>query len=414
MISARDLLEVFEGELQALPPTYRLPLVLCCLEGYSQEEAAQRLGCTPASIRGRLERGRKRLHDRLTRRGLALTAALAAVETSRVGAAAPLVGATVRAALAFAAGSGRGVVSQRVITLAEGGLRTMFWSKMKMAIVVAAAVGLSGLGATWLAATPRQPEPPAKVPKVVALAADATKPAPPEDRAKNSRYFIFPVKTELQRELAPQGADVFVLLDASAALENGQTDLSKMDLAGMEKALRPLKKDAKRLHMTLTFAETITEERHTRLVYAVKGFGYGLGFPKFKVYVSYEGRKSSWKEKTDDFTRKPRHPEGDEKAKANKLVKVYPVRTELSRHFSRDADLVVVVLPCLKADKGAIPKKVRDAIAEAVGKPEKDRKKRIFIVAGSIGLDHPDQALRNSFYELAEQLEVEATAVLLR
>jgi RNA polymerase sigma factor (sigma-70 family) len=414
VISARDLLEIFEGELQALPQTYRLPLVLCCLEGYSQEEAAESLGCSAASIRGRLERGRKRLHERLARRGLALSAALAAVETSRVGAAAPLVGATVRAALAFAAGSGRGVVSQQVITLAEGGLRTMFWSKMKMALVVLATVGLSGIGVTWLAATPRQPEPPAKVPKVVALADEAPKPAPPEDRAKNSRYFIFPVKTDLQRELVPEGTDIFVLLDASASLVDSKIDLSKLDLAGLEKELSPHKAAPKNLHMTLSFSERLLESRHHTLIHAMTGFGYGIGFAKFGVFTSVGPKVTTWKERTDDFTRKPRQPGGDEKATADKLVKAYPVRTELSRHFTADADCVVVVLPSLEKDKGTIPQPVRDAIADAVGKLGKIQKKRISFVASHLKSPTDQQLMVTAFYKLAEDLGFETSLVTLR
>ena len=45
-----------------LPEAYRLPVLLCSVEGLSQEEAARRLGWTPGSLKGRLERGRKRLH----------------------------------------------------------------------------------------------------------------------------------------------------------------------------------------------------------------------------------------------------------------------------------------------------------------------------------------------------------------
>src|SRR5262249_49792553 len=61
-VTARDLLAVLEQEVQRLPQAYRLPVVLCCLEGLSQEEAASRLGWTPGQVKGRLERGRQRLH----------------------------------------------------------------------------------------------------------------------------------------------------------------------------------------------------------------------------------------------------------------------------------------------------------------------------------------------------------------
>ena len=82
-VSAREVLAVLDEEVARLPRVYRLPVLLCCLEGLSQEEAARRLGWTAGSVRGRLERGRKCLHGRLARRGLTVPAALAVAEASR-------------------------------------------------------------------------------------------------------------------------------------------------------------------------------------------------------------------------------------------------------------------------------------------------------------------------------------------
>jgi RNA polymerase sigma factor (sigma-70 family) len=85
-LAARDVLEVVEAEVQRLPTAYRMAVALCLLEGLSQEDAALRLGCTMGSLRGRLERGRKRLQARLIRRGIAVPAALAALEWSHAAA----------------------------------------------------------------------------------------------------------------------------------------------------------------------------------------------------------------------------------------------------------------------------------------------------------------------------------------
>src|SRR5215469_9881385 len=82
-LTAREALIALDEEVRRLPMGYRLPVVLCCLEGLSQEEAARRLGWSAGSVKGRLERGRKRLHERLARRGLALGAALALAEACR-------------------------------------------------------------------------------------------------------------------------------------------------------------------------------------------------------------------------------------------------------------------------------------------------------------------------------------------
>ena len=65
-VSARELLGIIDEEVLRLPERYRLPLLLCVLEGYSQEEAARRLSWIPGSVKGRLERGRKQLHARLS------------------------------------------------------------------------------------------------------------------------------------------------------------------------------------------------------------------------------------------------------------------------------------------------------------------------------------------------------------
>ena len=131
-ISARELLTIIDEEVQRLPEHYRLPVVLCCLGGRSLEEAARQLGWTAGSVKGRLERGRVRLHDRLVRRGLTLSAALAAVEVSRATTSAAvlarLIVRTIPEALAF--GSGQGIVAS--VPSAAAALATRVGSTMAL------------------------------------------------------------------------------------------------------------------------------------------------------------------------------------------------------------------------------------------------------------------------------------------
>src|SRR5205823_5651984 len=52
-----EVRSLLHAELAALPEHFRAPLVLCYLEGLTQDEAARRLGWTAATVKGRLQRG---------------------------------------------------------------------------------------------------------------------------------------------------------------------------------------------------------------------------------------------------------------------------------------------------------------------------------------------------------------------
>jgi RNA polymerase sigma factor (sigma-70 family) len=146
----RDMAPVLDEEVNRLPDKYRAPLVLCYLEGKTVDEAARQLGCPRGTVGTRLARGRERLRRRLIRRGVGLTcgalaAALAGVAHA-VAVPAPLARAAVRTAC-FPADPG--IISAKVIALAEGVLHTMSVSKLKAVVAIVLAIAL-GTGVSGL------------------------------------------------------------------------------------------------------------------------------------------------------------------------------------------------------------------------------------------------------------------------
>ncbi len=67
-----DLGAVLHEEIERLPERFRLPVVLCYLEGMTRDQAADYLRCTEGTVRGRLAKGRELLRHRLGRRGVTL------------------------------------------------------------------------------------------------------------------------------------------------------------------------------------------------------------------------------------------------------------------------------------------------------------------------------------------------------
>lgn len=189
-----DLRPVLDEELGRLPEKYRAPLVLCYLEGKTNEEAARHLGWTKGTVSGRLARARDLLRGRLLRRGITLSgsalATLLMQQSAQALVPASLVGATLKAALAVVAG--QTLASSSVATLTEGVVHAMFVSKMKIAALVLFAVGVIAAGTGMLTARggPGEKHIPAASGDKLALAPEDQAAKPAADQGKDDKELI--------------------------------------------------------------------------------------------------------------------------------------------------------------------------------------------------------------------------------
>jgi RNA polymerase sigma factor (sigma-70 family) len=147
-ITGRELLALLDEEIARLPEVFRLPLLLCVMQGRSVEEAARLLGWSTGSVRGRLARGRERLRERLTRRGLSVSVGALAL-LAPVAVPERLLAETIRH-LAYPAPAVSALAARSIPML-----------KLKTVCLGLAVVAAVGLGAGLLFAPAPEPETPA-------------------------------------------------------------------------------------------------------------------------------------------------------------------------------------------------------------------------------------------------------------
>jgi RNA polymerase sigma factor (sigma-70 family) len=186
-VESAEMVAMLDEEIANLSESLRTVVVLCELQGRSRKQAAEQLGISEGTISSRLAAARKKLADRLSKRGMAfsMTAAIAASGRS----ASAIVPADL-AARAIAAAISPGGVSTQVSQLSNGVIRTMFIQKLKRVLVLALMLP-AVLGGVLIASEPGSKDSPAAESQRLAFAF----PPKPEAKAAESQPAA-PAKTE--------------------------------------------------------------------------------------------------------------------------------------------------------------------------------------------------------------------------
>jgi RNA polymerase sigma factor (sigma-70 family) len=153
-----ELAAIIDQEVNRLPAKYKLPIVLCYLQGLTHEDAARHLKWPLGSVKGRLARARDLLRSRLLRRGIAPAAALLGGSIAREASAAvdrEILEQTVINCMKVTLGQASiDAVSISIASLVKGALSAMIFEKLKWTGIAILASGLALAGAVVMARQP--------------------------------------------------------------------------------------------------------------------------------------------------------------------------------------------------------------------------------------------------------------------
>jgi RNA polymerase sigma factor (sigma-70 family) len=159
---SEELLAELDLALSRLPEKYRVPIVLCELEGKRRKEVAALLGLPEGTVAWRVAHAKKLLAKRLARFGAGALGAVLSGDTLSACVPPSLLRATARAASHLVMGQTltTGMVSAQVVFLTEGVLKVMLLNKLKTVwiVVLALVVGAGAVGLTYRTAA-AQPQP---------------------------------------------------------------------------------------------------------------------------------------------------------------------------------------------------------------------------------------------------------------
>ncbi|WP_442511936.1 TlpA family protein disulfide reductase [Novipirellula sp. SH528] len=186
-------------------------------------------------------------------------------------------------------------------------------------------------------------------------------------RADETRnFFVAPITTELHRTTVSSSADAYAIVNCNSLIVEGDLDLSALDEDAFLLALRAATATPKHLILVCRyqFPADLDTPLRTRLNKRLKELCASAGYQN--VSLSETRTSADWKDayhRADNFDQ-PEDPQ--EPLVENAHVRVFPVRTRLSKLVHGEADCIVEVIHPIDGRTSEFPSDLESAICQAV------------------------------------------------
>jgi len=231
------------------------------------------------------------------------------------------------------------------------------------------------------------------------------------EAALRDDFLVFPIRTELQHlgwGRIFNEAKVFVLINGVKVFKgNDQAlDMSALKLSKIREAIEPVSEGEPgnvifevlcRKYVVRLRGDGTRPANSIVLKDALEQFGRDVGFQDVEVSMpsvsSHSEYVGNWKRAVADFATGPGEMNVDEPGVGDQQVKLYPVRTRLSRFLYRDADCVIhILVPLDELDLAAALKTMKRFLPQ-VGL--KKRRRVHFLYTWNIGSSDIADVIRN-------------------
>jgi peroxiredoxin len=209
------------------------------------------------------------------------------------------------------------------------------------------------------------------------------------DEQAGKNYVALPITTEYQRAQLGGGTAAYVQINTSAIAYDGRIDAAAFDSASFRGELAKLARGSKGSLM-LYFRISGTNDKAPEMLLleaAVKQICRDAGYKQIGIGHAYTWE--DWKKELALVENTEGSNDAEERPVSSELVRVFPIRTRLSRFLTHDADCVVEIQRPIIGQESALSEELEASIASGIDQLQLARKRRMLLKVRSTKAGRP-------------------------